>query len=327
MKNSIKTIAVMTSGGDAPGMNAAMRAVVRTAKNNNLKVLAINGGYEGMINGNFQEMDAGSVSNIIQRGGTILKTSRSERFKEKKWRAVAFQQLKKANIDGVIIIGGNGSFAGADVFTSEFKIPFIGVPKTIDNDVYGTDYAIGFDTAINTSLEAIDKIRDTANSHHRLFFVEVMGRDAGFIALHCGISAGAEAILIPEIKHNMNDLIAKLEKGWQRKKSSLIVVVAEGAVKESVTEIADIVKKKFSHYETKICILGHIQRGGAPSCFDRLLASQLGNEAVKILLNGKQNVVVGLKNNVLNYTSFKKASSGKHKIDKKLIDIANELSS
>lgn len=327
MKNSIKTIAVMTSGGDAPGMNAAMRAVVRTAKNNNLKVLAINGGYEGMINGDFQEMDAGSVSNIIQRGGTILKTSRSERFKEKKWRTIAFQQLKKEKIEGVIIIGGNGSFAGADVFTSEFTIPFIGVPKTIDNDVYGTDYAIGFDTAINTSLEAIDKIRDTANSHHRLFFVEVMGRDAGFIALHCGISAGAEAILIPEIKNNMDDLIAKLEKGWQRKKSSLIVVVAEGAVKESVIEIAEIVKKKFNHYETKICILGHIQRGGAPSCFDRLLASQLGNEAVKILLDGKRNVVVGLKNNVLNYTSFKKASSGKHKIDKKLIDIANELSS
>lgn len=327
MKNSIKTIAVMTSGGDAPGMNAAMRAVVRTAKNNNLKVLAINGGYEGMINGDFQEMDAGSVSNIIQRGGTILKTSRSERFKEKKWRTIAFQQLKKEKIEGVIIIGGNGSFAGADIFTSEFTIPFIGVPKTIDNDVYGTDYAIGFDTAINTSLEAIDKIRDTANSHHRLFFVEVMGRDAGFIALHCGISAGAEAILIPEIKNNMDDLIAKLEKGWQRKKSSLIVVVAEGAVKESVTEIAEIVKKKFNHYETKICILGHIQRGGAPSCFDRLLASQLGNEAVKILLDGKQNVVVGLKNNVLNYTPFKKASSGKHKIDKKLIDIANELSS
>lgn len=326
MKNSIKTIAVMTSGGDAPGMNAAMRSVIRTAKNSNLKVLAINGGYEGMINGDFQEMDAGSVSNIIQRGGTILKTSRSERFKEKKWRTVAFQQLKKANIDGVIIIGGNGSFAGAHVFTSEFKIPFIGVPKTIDNDVYGTDYAIGFDTAINTSMEAIDKIRDTANSHHRLFFVEVMGRDAGFIALHCGISVGAEAILIPEIKHNINDLITKLEKGWQRKKSSLIVVVAEGAVKESVTEIAEIVKKKFNHYETKICILGHIQRGGAPSCFDRLLASQLGNEAVKILLNGKRNVVVGLKNNVLNYISFKKASSGKHKIDQKLIDIANELS-
>lgn len=327
MKNSIKTIAVMTSGGDAPGMNAAMRAVVRTAKNKNLKVLAINGGYEGMINGDFQEMDAGSVGNIIHRGGTILKTSRSERFKEKKWRTIAFQQLKKEKIEGVIIIGGNGSFAGADVFTSEFTIPFIGVPKTIDNDVYGTDYAIGFDTAINTSLEAIDKIRDTANSHHRLFFVEVMGRDAGFIALHCGISAGAEAILIPEIKNNMDDLIAKLEKGWQRKKSSLIVVVAEGAVKESVTEIAEIVKKKFNHYETKICILGHIQRGGAPSCFDRLLASQLGNDAVKILLNGKRNVVVGLKNNVLNYTSFKKASSGKHKIDKKLIDIANELSS
>ena len=188
MKNKIKTVVVLTSGGDAPGMNAAIRAVVRTAKNHNLKVLAINGGYEGMIEGDFQEMDAGTVSNIIHRGGTIIKTSRSERFKEKKWRTIAYKQLIKENIDAGIIIGGNGSFAGADIFTKEFNIPFIGVPKTIDNDVYGTDYAIGFDTAINTSLEAIDKIRDTANSHHRLFFLEVMGRDYGFIALHCGIS-------------------------------------------------------------------------------------------------------------------------------------------
>ena len=326
MKNKIKTIAVMTSGGDAPGLNAAIRAVVRTANNFKLKVLAISGGYEGMIEGNFKEIDVCSVSNIIHRGGTMIKTSRSARFKQKKWRTIAFQQLKKADIDGVVIIGGNGSFAGADVFTSEFDIPFIGVPKTIDNDVYGTDYAIGFDTAINTALEAIDKIRDTANSHHRLFFVEVMGRDSGFIALHCGISAGAEAILIPEIKSNMDDLIAKLEKGWERKKSSLIVVVAEGAVKGGVTKIAELVNKKFKHYDARVSVLGHMQRGGAPSCFDRLLASQLGNEAVKTLLEGKRNMVIGLKKNAFNYTSFKNASTQMHGINQKLIDIANELS-
>lgn len=326
MNRRIKTIAVITSGGDAPGMNAAIRAVVRTAINNNIKILAVNGGYEGMIDGDFKEIDAGSVSNIIHRGGTIIKTSRSERFKQRKWRSIAYQKLKKANIDGVIVIGGNGSFAGADIFTSEFDIPFIGVPKTIDNDVYGTDNAIGFDTALNTALEAIDKIRDTANSHHRLFFVEVMGRDLGFIALHCGISAGAEAILIPESKNNINDLISKLEKGWKRNKSSLIVIVAEGAVKGGVAVIAEAVKKKFDRYDIRISVLGHIQRGGNPSCFDRLLASRLGNEAVRSLLKGRQNVVIGQKNNIMSFTPFKQASNIKHKIDLKLLNMAYELS-
>ncbi len=316
----------MTSGGDAPGMNAAIRAVVRTAINSGLKVLAINGGYEGMIEGDFKGMDAAAVSDIIQRGGTIIKTSRSERFKKKEWRTVAFQQLIKAKVDGVIIIGGNGSLAGAHIFTSEFNIPFIGVPKTIDNDIFGTDYAIGFDTATNTALEAIDKIRDTANSHHRLFFVEVMGRDLGFVALHCGISAGAEAILIPECKTNVSDLIDKLEKGWKRKKSSMIVVVAEGAVEGGVMEIANNVKAKFNHYDIRISILGHLQRGGNPSCFDRLLASRLGNKAVKILIAGKKNMMVGLKNQRITYTTFEKASSGIHKINEHILDLANELS-
>lgn len=326
MKRKIKTIAVITSGGDAPGMNAAIRSVVRTAINRKLKVLAVNGGYEGMIEGSFIEMDAGSVSGIIHRGGTIIKTSRSERFKEKEWREKAFQQLKKEKIDGVVIIGGNGSFAGAEVFTTEYNIPFIGIPKTIDNDIYGTDYAIGFDTAINTALEAIDKIRDTANSHQRLFFVEVMGRDLGFIALHCGIACGAEAILVPESKTNINDLIARLEKGWKRKKESLIVVVAEGAVKGGVMEIVDKVKENFDHYDIRVSVLGHVQRGGNPSCFDRLLASRFGNEAVMALLEGKQNIVVGLKDNKTNYISFGRASSGKHGINHKLIGLANELS-
>ena len=326
MNKTFNNIAVMTSGGDAPGMNAAIRAVVRTAINNNLKVLAINEGYEGMINGNFREMDAGSVSNIIQRGGTVISTSRSDRFKEKKWRQKAYQELKEKKIDGVIIIGGNGSFSGANIFTSEFNIPFIGIPKTIDNDIYGSDQSIGFDTATNTALDAIDKIRDTANSHHRLFFVEVMGRDLGFIALHCGLSAGAEAILLPEIKNNINDLIKKLEKGWQRNKSSLIVIVAEGVIKGGAQEIANLVKKRFDHFDIRVSVLGHIQRGGNPSCFDRFLASRLGNEAIKTLLNGKKNLVVGVKNNNLTYTPFSKASSGKHKINKQFLELIDELS-
>lgn len=326
MQQEIRTIAVMTSGGDAPGMNAAIRAVVRTAINNGLKVLAIHDGYEGMINGHFTELHAGSVSNIIQKGGTIIRTSRSDQFKEKEGRAKAFAQLKKAGIDGVILIGGNGSIAGANVFTREFDLPFIGIPKTIDNDVYGTDYSIGFDTATNTALEAIDKIRDTADSHHRLFFVEVMGRDLGFIALHCGIAGGAEMILIPEKKTNIKDLVARLKTGWERKKSSLIVVVAEGAIEGGIYQLVDYVKDKFTSYEMRTIVLGHIQRGGNPSCYDRVLASILGNEAVKQLIQGNYNVMVGLKKNRPVYTSFKIASSRRHQINKRLIEIANELS-
>ncbi len=326
MAEKIKTIAVLTSGGDAPGMNAAIRAVVRTAIVKKVKVLAINGGFEGMIEGNFVEMDAGSVSNIIHKGGTIIKTSRSPRFRKKQWRKVAYEQLKKAGVGGVVIIGGNGSLAGAHVFTSEFDMPFIGIPKTIDNDIYGTDYSIGFDTATNTALEAIDKIRDTANSHHRLFFVEVMGRDMGFIALHCGISSGAEMILVPENKNNISELMERLERGWARHKSSMIVVVAEGAVKGGVNAIAEKVKAKFKQYEIRISVLGYFQRGGNPSCFDRFIASLFGNHAVKALLSGKRHVLVGLQNNQITYTALRKVSEGKHHINKKLLDIANELS-
>lgn len=316
----------MTSGGDAPGMNAAIRAVVRTACNKKIKIVAIHDGYEGMINGKFSEMDAETVSNIIHKGGTIIRTSRTKRFEIYKWRKQAYDQLKRAGIEAVVLIGGNGSFAGALAFTSEFNIPFIGVPKTIDNDVYGTDFSIGFDTATNTALDAIDRIRDTANSHHRLFFVELMGRDLGFIALHCGIAGGAEAILVPENKTNVKDLVAKLDAGWKRNKSSLIVVVAEGAVKGGVKKISEIVRKKFDHFDIRISILGHIQRGGSPTCFDRLLASRTGNEAVKALLNGKRNCVVGIKKGSMVFTPFTESVSGKHKIDKGLLNMAAELS-
>lgn len=322
-----KKIALITSGGDAPGMNAAIRAVTRTAIANDLEVLAVYGGYEGLIDGSFQVFHPHSVSNIIQRGGTILSTSRSERFLQKEFREQAYKHLKRESVDAAFLIGGNGSLAGAHIFTSEFDIPFIGIPKTIDNDVFGTDQSIGFDTAINTAMEAIDRIRDTASSHHRLFFIEVMGRNLGFIAASCGIAAGAEAILVPEVKTNIDDLISKLETGWKRHKSSMIVVVAEGAVKGGVQEIAEKVKERFDHYDIRVSILGHIQRGGNPSCFDRLLAGRLGYEAVMALLAGKKNVLVGISNNEICYTPLEKASKGGHTLDKKLLLMSDVLSS
>lgn len=316
----------MTSGGDAPGMNAAIRSVVRTALAHDVEVVSVHGGFEGLIDGHFSPMDAQSVSNIIHRGGTIIKTSRSDRFKLPQWRKKANDQLQKSGIEGLVIIGGNGSFAGAHAFCSEYTLPVIGVPKTIDNDVSGSDYTIGFDTACNTALEAIDKIRDTADAHNRLFFVEVMGRDAGHIALHCGISAGAEAIVIPEDAESTAELITDLEKGWKWNKSSLIVVVAEGAVKGGVMSLAEEVGKRFKNFEIRTTVLGHIQRGGNPSCFDRTLASLLGNEAVKLIMQGKTGLVTGLSNNKLTYTPFLKAANGNKKINKRLINIIKELS-
>ncbi len=326
MKKQMKTIALLTSGGDAPGLNAAIRAVVRTALANHLKVLIVHDGYEGLINYNFQEVDEGFVSNIIHKGGTILNTSRSERFRLAKWRKVVFENLKKAKVDAVVLIGGNGSFAGAEAFTKEFDFPFIGIPKTIDNDVAGTDFSIGFDTATNTALDALDKIRDTANSHHRLFFVEVMGRDLGYIALHCGIAAGAEAVLIPEKKTNVEDLMKQLEEGWKRKKSSLIVVVAEGALKKGTKDLAEKVKKKFPYFDVKVNVLGHMQRGGSPSCFDRVLASRLGYQAIHSLLDGKKNVVVGLVQNKISFTPFAESSRTTHSMSEEMMSIAMELS-
>jgi 6-phosphofructokinase 1 len=325
-QKSIKKIAVLTSGGDAPGLNAAIRAVVRTALANDIKVMIIKNGYEGMINGDFENIDASFVSNIIHRGGTVLSTSRSERFMLPQWRKKAYEQLKKEKVDAVVLIGGNGSFAGAHTFTTEFDLPFIGVPKTIDNDVAGTDFSIGFDTATNTALEAIDKIRDTANSHHRLFFVEVMGRDFGYIALHCGIAAGAEAILLPENKNNEAYLMKLLAQGWDRKKSSLIVVVAEGALLKGVHHLAEKVQKKFPHFDIKVNVLGHMQRGGNPSCADRVLASRLGSSAVHSLIGGQKNVVVGWANAAITFTPFSKSTRSKQLMNKDLLDISQELS-
>lgn len=308
---NINRIGVFTSGGDAPGMNACIRAVVRTAIYNNLKVSGIVQGYEGMISKNFIEMDSRSVSNIIQLGGTILKTARCAEFRTPEGRALAYKNIKEAGIDALIGIGGDGTFTGIEVLSREFDIPVIGIPGTIDNDLYGSDYTLGFDTASNTVLEAIDKIRDTAASHDRLFFVEVMGRDSGYIALNAGIGGGAEAILLPETDMAIEELIGKLEKAAEKKKSSTIVIVAEGDQNGGAYNVAKRVKEKFNFYDTKVTILGHLQRGGKPSSFDRVLASRLGYTAVNILLQGESRRVVGIRGTSVQHISLEESLNNK----------------
>jgi 6-phosphofructokinase len=290
---SIKKIGVFTSGGDAPGMNAAIRAVVRSSIYHGIRVYGIRQGYEGMINGFIKELKSHHVANIIQRGGTILKSARSEEFRTAEGRKKAYEQLKIHEIDAVVAIGGDGTFTGAKIFSTEYDIPFVGIPGTIDNDLFGTDYTIGFDTAVNTVVEAMDKIRDTASSHNRLFFVEVMGRDAGFIALRSGIACGAEAILVPEVKTCHDKLKSLLEDGHRRKKSSNIILVAEGDDAGGAFAIANKVKEDFKEYDVRVAVLGHIQRGGSPSAFDRFLATLLGNAAVQALLDDQKSIMVG----------------------------------
>ncbi|MEO6522647.1 MAG: 6-phosphofructokinase [Mucilaginibacter sp.] len=321
----IKNIGVFTSGGDAPGMNAAIRAVVRTALYYNLEVTGIRRGYEGMIKGEMIPMDRKSVSNIIQRGGTILKTARSDDFRTPEGRQKAYDQLKAHNVDALIGIGGDGTFTGARVFSEEFDIPILGLPGTIDNDLQGTDYTIGYDTAINTVIDAVDKIRDTAESHDRLFIVEVMGRDSGLIALRTGIAAGAEAILIPETKSNTTALFDRLERG-RKDKSSKIVIVAEAEEAGGAFEIARQVKEKYPNYDTRISILGHIQRGGRPSCMDRVLASRVGVAAVEGLLAGKRGDLVGVINNEIAFTPFDHAIKHHVDINPNLLKIVEILS-
>jgi len=300
----MKKIAVFTSGGDAPGMNACIRAVVRTALFHNIEIVGIIHGYNGMIAGDFIPMDTRSVSNIIQRGGTILKTSRSAEFLTVDGRKKAYDNLVKQNIEGIICIGGNGTFAGAKQFFEEFGIPSIGAPGTIDNDLYGTDESIGFDTAVNTAMEAIDKIRDTAESHERAFFIEVMGRHAGFIALACGIAGGAEVILIPEQKHEWTKLKHHFAGKNKTKKSVSIVVVAEGDEQGGAMKIVEHLKEFIPDFDPRVTILGHIQRGGSPTAFDRLLASRLGNAAMEALLRGEKNKMVGMVDNKIVLTSY-----------------------
>jgi len=323
--SKIKRIGVLTSGGDAPGMNAAIRAVTRTAIYNDLEVFGIRHGYEGMINGWFKPLKSYHVSNIIQHGGTILKTARSEEFMTKEGMQKAYDKLKDNYIDAVVVIGGDGTFRGAREFTSEFKIPVVGVPGTIDNDLYGTDFTIGFDTAINTVVQAVDKIRDTASSHSRLFFIEVMGRDAGFIALRSGIAVGAEAILIPEVETNVATLKDYLEKGKKRKKSSNIIIVAEGDDAGGAYDIAEKVKEDFKDYDVRVTCLGHIQRGGSPSAFDRFLASRLGAAAVEALLDDQQSIMVGYINQEIVHTTFNKTVKHNRTINMNLLELADML--
>ncbi|MET0572183.1 MAG: 6-phosphofructokinase, partial [Pedobacter agri] len=290
--NKIKNIGVLTSGGDSPGMNAAIRAVVRASIYYDIEVTGFIRGYEGLINNDFIAMDRKSVANIIQRGGTILKTARSETFRTKEGRQTAYNNLKAKNIDALVVIGGDGTFTGANVFSHEFDFPIIGLPGTIDNDLAGTDFTIGYDSAINTVIDAVDRIRDTAESHDRLFIVEVMGRDSGLIALRSGIGVGAEAIMIPEANMNADDILHKLEHS-RKDKASKIIIVAEGDDTGGAFKVGEILQEKYPHYDTKVSVLGHIQRGGKPTCMDRVLASQLGVAAVEGLINGESCVMAG----------------------------------
>ncbi|AEI46553.1 6-phosphofructokinase [Runella slithyformis DSM 19594] len=302
----IKKIAVFTSGGDAPGMNACIRAVVRTSMYYGIEVYGIRRGYNGMIAGDIYQMTSHSVSNIIQRGGTILKSARSKEFMTKEGRQKAFEQLQKFGIEGLVAIGGNGTFTGATIFYDEYGIPTVGAPGTIDNDLFGTDYTIGYDTAVNTALEAIDKIRDTADSHDRVFFIEVMGRDSGYIAIQSGIAGGAEIVMVPEVLTPITEVIETLKQGWNRSKSSSIIVVAEGDEEGNAAEVAEKIKSRVDiDIDIRVTTLGHIQRGGIPTAYDRILASRLGLGAVEGLMNGHKNVMVGIINNEIIYTPFR----------------------
>lgn len=327
MTTTIKKIGVLTSGGDAPGMNAAIRAVVRACAYYNVECIGIYRGYQGMIEGDFKEMGPRTVKNIINKGGTILKSARSKDFMNKEGRKQAYLHLKDNGVDALVVIGGDGTFTGAEIFNNEFQFPIIGIPGTIDNDIYGTSHTLGYDTALNTVVEAIDKIRDTANSHNRLFFVEVMGRDAGHIALNAGIGGGAEEILIPEENLGLERLIDSLKKSKESGKTSSIVVVAEGdKIGKNVFELKDYVEENMPDYDVRVSVLGHMQRGGAPSCFDRVLASRLGVKAVEVLLDGKTNYMVGLLADKVILTPLEQAIKGQSRVDDELVKVSDIIS-
>ncbi len=327
MVRTVSKIGVLTSGGDAPGMNAAIRAVVRTGNYYGLDIYGIRRGYLGMVEGDISRMDSKSVANIIQRGGTILKTSRCLEFFKKEGRERAYEHLKKHGIDSLVIIGGDGSFRGAQIFSNEYDIPCIGLPGTIDKDIAGTDFTIGFDTAVNTAVEAIDKIRDTMDAHDRLFIIEVMGRDSGYIALHSGISTGAENILIPERRTDIEAVIVALTEKERRHKLVNLIVVAEGDGFGGADEVAKIIKERMPMQDVRVCVLGHIQRGGAPSCFDRVIASRMGFAAVECLIEGRHNVFVGIINNRMHYIPLNEAVKKKQRINEEWMTIVKILSS
>lgn len=327
MPKAIKKIGVLTSGGDSPGMNAAIRSVVRTCAYHNVECIGVYRGYEGLIEGDFEPMDARSVRGIINKGGTMLKSARSKEFRTKEGRQTAFQKMTEAKIDALVVIGGDGSFTGAMIFNEEFDFPVIGIPGTIDNDIVGTSHTLGFDTALNTVVDAIDKIRDTASSHNRLFFVEVMGRDVGHIALNVGIAGGAEEILIPEEDLGLERLVESLNRSKKSGKTSSIVVVAEGdKIGKNIFELKDYVDQNMEGYDVRVSVLGHMQRGGPPSCFDRVLASRMGVKAVESLLEGKTNYMVGLLNGVMELTPLEMAIKGKTKINLELLRVSDIMS-
>ncbi len=324
MSNTIKKVGVLTSGGDSPGMNAAIRSVVRTCAYHEIQCVGIYRGYQGMIEGDFKEMGPRSVHNIVNKGGTILKTARSKEFMTPEGRKIAHDKLVEAGVDALVVIGGDGSFTGAEIFNSEYNFPVMGIPGTIDNDIFGTSHTLGYDTALNTVVEVIDKIRDTASSHNRLFFVEVMGRDAGHIALNAGIGAGAEEILIPEEDLGLDRLLESLKKSKASGKSSSIVVISEGdKMGKNVFELKDYVEANLPEYEVRVSVLGHMQRGGAPSCFDRVLASRLGVKAVESLLEGKSNLMVGIFNDKISLTPLEQAIKGHSEIDMELLRVSD----
>ena len=324
----IKTIGILTSGGDSPGMNAAIRAVTRAAIANDMKVKAIYRGYEGLVNNEIKEFTTENVSNIIQRGGTILKTARSKEFQTAEGRQKAYNNMVANNIDALVVIGGNGSLTGARIFAEEFDVPCIGLPGTIDNDLNGTDLTIGYDTTLNTIMECVDKIRDTANSHNRIFFVEVMGRDAGFLAQNAAIATGAEAAIIPEDRADVDQLATFIGRGVRKSKNSSIVLVSESKKDGTggAQYYADRLVHEYPEYEARVTILGHLQRGGTPTANDRILASRLGVAAIEALKDGQRNVMVGVKNDQIVYVPFNKAIRIDKPIDRELINVLNVLS-
>lgn len=327
MASKIKKIAVLTSGGDSPGMNAAIRSVARTCAYYNIECIGIYRGYQGMIEGDFLPLNARSVKGIINKGGTVLKSARSQEFRTPEGRKKAHENLLKEGIEAFVVIGGDGSFTGALIFNEEFNFPVMGIPGTIDNDIYGTSHTLGYDTALNTVVEVIDKIRDTASSHNRLFFVEVMGRDVGHIALNVGVGAGAEEILIPEEDLGLERLLQSLKRSKLSGKSSSIVVVAEGdKIGKNVFELKEYVEENMTEYEVRVSVLGHMQRGGSPSCFDRVLASRMGVKAVETILEGKSNYMVGLLSDKIEITPLNEAIKGKSKINKELMRVADIMS-
>ena len=322
----IKKIAVLTSGGDSPGMNAAIRAVVRTGINEGYEMVGSLRGYQGLISGEIVPLHSRSVSNIIQRGGTILNAARCKAFYEKEGRQKAYDKMQAIGIDALVVIGGDGTFTGAKAFGKEFGVPIVGLPGTIDNDLFGTDYTIGYDTAVNTVMEAVDKLRDTAYSHDRLFIIEVMGRDAGFIALRSGIATGAEMILVPESPTYIDEMLYMLEKNWKKSKTSGIIIVSEGDDSGGALEVQKEINNRFPDYETRVSILGHIQRGGSPSALDRVLASRLGNASIMTIKDGVSGVMIGIVDNEIMLTSFEKSIKHHQDMNLELLDIARVLS-